>query len=303
MRSIRVRAAAKINWTLEVLGARPDGYHEVRTILQTISLCDEVALTSADELSLTVHGASRAFRRAPPEENLAFRAAALLRERAGYRGGARIDLEKRVPVAAGLGGGSSDAAAVLRGLRRLWEANISDDEIATIAAELGSDVPFFLRGGAALASGRGEILEPLPDLAQQRNLIIAHREAASPSDKTTRMYAALRPEHYTDGSATERLAARLRAGDGLGDEDIYNVFASLLPDVDPGTARALDRVTGLGIGQPHLCGSGPAIFFLERREPAGQDAPMAHVELPGYPVASFPHTLSSADVRAMWDEG
>ena len=257
-------APAKVNWTLEVLGKREGGYHEVRTILQTIQLGDYVELRAASDLSLSVRGATRAFRRASreaPETNLAYRAAALLRERAGVSAGAEIRLSKRIPVSAGLGGGSSDAAAVLRGLRMLWDLSMSDEELAFMAAELGSDVPFFLRGGTALASGRGDELEPLPDLPPQIIFLVFPDRLAAPN-KTARMYAALRPEHYTDGSRTKRLADRLRAGAPVRDEDVYNVFEQVLPEVDPEAAETFRRAADLGLGQPHLAGSGPVFFFL-----------------------------------------
>ncbi|OGO52155.1 MAG: 4-(cytidine 5'-diphospho)-2-C-methyl-D-erythritol kinase, partial [Chloroflexi bacterium RBG_16_68_14] len=207
MTALRVRAPAKVNWTLEVLGRRPDGYHEVRTALQTIALSDWVTLTPADGLSLALSGEAGPLASEPLEANLAYRAAERLRgELGGHARGVRIAIEKHVPVAAGLGGGSSDAAAVLRGLRRLWQLDIPDDELATLAAELGADVPFFLRGGAALASGRGEVLETLPDAPLRWVFIMFPLHTPAP-DKTARMYAALRPEHYTDGSRTEGLAA------------------------------------------------------------------------------------------------
>jgi len=258
-----VQAPGKINWTLEVLGRRPDGYHEVRTVLQTISLSDTVILQPAAELTLSVRGATRAFRRvsrASPESNLAFRAGRLLQERTGYRGGAEIWLSKRIPVAAGLGGGSSNAAAVLRGLRALWHLSISDEDLASIAAELGSDVPFFLRGGTAIASGRGEIIEPLPD-APAQHLTIASPPPRVVAHKTGRMYAALKPEHFTDGSRTERLAERVRRGDPVRDEDCFNVFEAVLPEVDSEGAAAFEAARDSGRCL-HLCGSGPAYFTL-----------------------------------------
>jgi 4-diphosphocytidyl-2-C-methyl-D-erythritol kinase len=256
--ALRLRAPAKINWTLEVLGKRPDGYHEVRTVLQTIALCDWITLLPARELSIAPGDGGP-----PPDDNLAYRAAARLREAAGVRAGARIAIEKRVPLAAGLGGGSSDAAAVLRGLRALWALDVSDEELAAIAAGLGSDVPFFLRGGTALASGRGEVCAPLPDPAPQR-LVIAWPDRPAPPDKTARMYAALPPGRYTDGAAAERLGERLRAGEHVRDEDLCNVFETL-DERDP-----LERAGALGVGRPHLCGSGPAFFFL-----LAQDGPAA----------------------------
>ncbi len=269
-----LRAPAKVNWTLEVLSQRSDGYHEVRTILQTLWTQDELALDLADEIGLSVRGVTNGLRAAPPhirrwarqievpESNLAYHAACLLRTRARYRGGAQIRLRKRIPLAAGLGGGSSDAAATLLGLRHLWRLDISGEELVAIAAELGSDVPFFLRGGTALASGRGERIEPLPDAAKQRLVIAWPKPAHRIPNKTARMYAALRPEHYTDGSRTERLAERLRAGKPVRDEDVFNVFEGVLPEVDPPAAELFERAATFGIGQPHLAGAGPAFFFL-----------------------------------------
>ena len=261
--TLQLTAPAKINWTLEVLGKRPDDYHEIRSVMQTISLADTLTLEPADEVTLSVWGATRGFRRearTAPESNLAYRAAHLLRERTGTRAGAYMKLSKHIPVAAGLGGGSSDAAAVLRGLRRLWQLDLSDEELATIGAELGSDVPFFIRGGTALISGRGEVLQPLPDVPQQR-LVVAWLERAAPADKTARMYAALRPEHYTEGSRTERLAERVLRGEPVRHEKLFNVFETVLPEVDPEAAELFERAAALGLG-PHLCGSGPAFFFL-----------------------------------------
>ena len=257
--TLQLTAPAKINWTLEVLGKRTDGYHEIRSVMQTISLADTLTLQPADELALTVQN-DRGFLDILPEKNLTFRAADLLRQRTGGSKCAHVTLTKGIPVAAGLGGGSSDAAAVLRGLRRLWQLDLSDDESVAIASELGSDVPFFLRGGTALASGRGVQIEPLPDVSQQR-LVVAWPERAAPADKTARMYAALRPEHYTEGSRTERLAERVLRGEPVRHEKLFNVFETVLPEVDPEAAELFERAAALGLG-PHLCGSGPAFFFL-----------------------------------------
>ncbi len=260
MKVLRLRAPAKINWTLEVLDKREDGYHTIRSIMQTIDLSDSFEFEPADELTLLVKG-DRFLPDVPLQENFAYRAAERLHERTGVRAGAHITLTKGIPIAAGLGGGSSDAAAVLRGLRVLWELDISDEELTAIAAELGSDAPFFLRGGTALASGRGERIEPLPD-ALARRISIASPTPRVVIDKTASMYAALRPEHYTNGARTEALAARLRGGEPIRDKDLYNAFESVLPEVDPAAAELFARAAALGLGTPHLCGSGPAFFFL-----------------------------------------
>ncbi len=257
MTALRVRAPAKINWTLEVLGKRPDGYHETRSIMQTIDLADGITLREADEISLSLGGEAGMLLHAPVEENLAYRAARLLRGEA--KRGVQIELEKRIPIAAGLGGGSSDAAAVLRGLRRLWKLDVSDEELRSIGAGLGSDVPFFLRSGTALVSGRGEQVETLPDVAEQ-TLIVAWDESVKEEHKTARMYAALRPEHFSDGSRTARLAERIRRGEAVRDEDVYNVFEQVRsPEGNRVEVSPAHQGTS---ATSHLCGSGPAWYFM-----------------------------------------
>ncbi|MCH8025313.1 MAG: 4-(cytidine 5'-diphospho)-2-C-methyl-D-erythritol kinase [Chloroflexi bacterium] len=297
---LRLRAPAKINWSLEVLRKQPDGYHEVRTVLQTIALSDWLTLTPAHDVSLQITGeaftrAARALAEEPPESNLAYRAAELLRETAGAAAGVRIELEKRVPVAAGLGGGSSDAAAVLRGLRKLWRLStdaIDDAALAAVAADLGSDVPFFLRGGLALASGRGTELTPLPDSPRQR-LLVAWPERSASGDKTARMYAALRSEHFSDGTQTEQLVKRLVDGAAVRDNDIVNVFERLLPEVDKNAAQAFSAARATRI--PHLAGSGPALFFLlSEDEPATELVQRMH----GLGLRAVEtHTLSTAEAQ------
>lgn len=164
--ALRLRAYAKINLGLRVLAKRPDGYHEIDTTLQTVDLCDvlELELRDNGELSLEM----RPDRGIPAEENLALKAARLVRGRFGVPQGVRIRLEKRIPVGAGLGGGSSDAAAVLRGLCALLSPEVDREALGGLALELGSDVPFFLVGGRCRARGRGERLQPIPVPEQER---------------------------------------------------------------------------------------------------------------------------------------
>jgi len=295
---LRLIAPAKINWTLEVLGRRPDGYHEVRTILQTVDLWDEVELEPSERLHVSMYGKDDAERAIMVESNLAFRAATALREASGSKEGATVVLRKRIPVAAGLGGGSSDGAAVLRGLNRLWGLSLSAEELAEVAAGLGSDVPFFLRGGTALAEGRGERLTPLGD-AQPCPLVLAWPQAVL-GDKTARMYGTLRTQHYSDGSASGRLVERLRGGQRIRDEDIYNVFEGVLGEVMPEAARLFERVAACGLGCPHLAGSGPALFLLPEEgrpiEPVLRDLRSLGLE------ARETRVLPAAEAGA-WTEG
>jgi 4-diphosphocytidyl-2-C-methyl-D-erythritol kinase len=257
-------APAKINWTLEVLGRRPDRYHEVRTVLQTVDLCDRVAVSPAKDLELVLTGpagqAGASLTGVPAAENLAYRAAALLRERAAQPVlGACIELTKAVPAGAGLGGGSSDAAAALRALDRLWGLGLAPAELARLGAQLGADVPFFLLGGTALGRGRGDEVTPLPDVPPQRLLLVVpgRRQAR----KTAAMYAHLRREHFSDGEGSERLAAAISRGVAPSDDDVFNTFEDIAAEVLPEAAAAAERCQRLGL-RPHLAGSGPAQFVL-----------------------------------------
>ncbi|MBQ5501766.1 MAG: 4-(cytidine 5'-diphospho)-2-C-methyl-D-erythritol kinase, partial [Selenomonas sp.] len=160
---VTVEANAKINLTLDILGKRPDGYHEVAMVMQTVGLHDTLTLEKREQgISLNIN--------VPwlkaDEKNLAWRAAALVQEEFGLTGGVHIELIKRIPVAAGLAGGSADAAAVLKGMSELYGLNLSDNKLCELGAKLGSDIPFCLLGGTMLATGRGEVLKRLPDMPE-----------------------------------------------------------------------------------------------------------------------------------------
>src|SRR5215813_9198030 len=148
--SIQIPSYAKINWTLDVLFKREDGYHELRTIYQTVSLHDTLSITDTTGTAEPIQILCDDPRVPCDETNLVFRAAVALRQAAGISNGARIEIQKQIPVAAGLGGGSSNAAVTLLALTRLWQIEVSDTDLTKIAANLGSDVPFFLIGGTAL---------------------------------------------------------------------------------------------------------------------------------------------------------
>lgn len=160
MDKIFEKAPAKINLSLDVLYRRPDGYHEIEMVMTMVDLFDRLELSVLPSDTIII--SSQAGYIPLDEKNLAFQAAKLIKERYNVRQGVYIHLDKRIPVSAGLAGGSSDAAATLRGLNRLWNLNISDEELQQLGAELGSDVPFCVTGGTALAKGRGEQLTKLP---------------------------------------------------------------------------------------------------------------------------------------------
>ena len=201
-RRLVLSAAAKVNLALEVLGRRDDGYHEIATVMQAVDLSDRLVLEDGDVLELRTTASD-----VPTDgTNLALKAALIFQEMAGESRGARITLDKRIPVAAGLGGGSTDAAAVLVGLNRLWGLGWSVARLAEVAVKLGMDVPFFLHGGAALATGRGEQLEPLTGAALAL-VLVNPRVAAS----TAEIYGGVVAGMYSDGARARGMAAALRS--------------------------------------------------------------------------------------------
>jgi 4-diphosphocytidyl-2-C-methyl-D-erythritol kinase len=261
---LRLTAPAKINWTLEVLSRRPDGFHEIKTILQTIDLCDRLEMETAADLTLEATGEGLP----PPQDDLTMRAARLLRERTGHSEGARMRLTKAIPVAAGLGGGSSDAAAALRGLDHLWGLALPNERLIEMAAELGADVAFFLQGGTALAEGRGERITPLPDAGRTAILVVV--PPLSIPGKTKRMYSLLTLQDYGRGAASDRFAEALRQGKPLKESNLYNVFGSLAFQAFPELQTHRQALIQAGAGAVHLAGSGPALFVLLRDEEQGK---------------------------------
>ncbi len=279
MTPLRVTAPAKINWSLEALHIRPDGYHELRSVLQTIDICDTLTLEPAEGIDLALMGHPGVLRDLPPDQNLAVRAAVALREHASVAGGVRITLEKRIPGAAGLGGGSSDAAAALRGCNALWGAGVGDNELGAIASAIGSDVPFFLAGGTAAVAGRGEVVEPLPD-ARAAPLLLALPEAEDRGRKTEAMFGALTPDDFADGYVTIGVREIVEAGRAVVDGDLNNVFERVTTRMQPGTERAMDALRAQGL-VPHLAGAGPS-FFLLIADPAKEEAIAARVRELGF---------------------
>ena len=226
---IQIAAPAKLNLGLEVIGRRDDGFHEIATIFVAIDLCDRLTLTLSDELELICDDDALA-----GSDNLALRALEVLREETGYRGGARVELSKRIPAAAGLGGASSDAAAALIGGRDLWQSDLSDAQLHSMASRVGSDVPFFLRGGCAAGRGRGEILDPLP-LPLGLWFVVVVPDVTIPR-KTASLYAHLSAGDFSDGSRITAQVERLAADLPLDEALLGNAFARPLYAVAPALA-------------------------------------------------------------------
>jgi len=252
---LSVLAPAKVNLALEALGKRSDGFHEIRSVVQTVSWCDLVEAEPSGQIRLN---ASQAL--TPPDENLVMQAAERLRASFAGSAGARLRLAKRIPVGAGLGGGSSDAAATLRLLQRLWRLNLRPREALALAAELGSDVPALLTTSGGLVSGRGEHVQPLPPLASGWFVLVVPpwREPR----KTARVYQAVSPSDFTRGEAVLKLAATLQSRRAPNQGMLVNGLQDAARRVFPGLVELhahLEATTGVPFT---LSGAGPTLFHL-----------------------------------------
>jgi 4-diphosphocytidyl-2-C-methyl-D-erythritol kinase len=253
---VDVRAPAKINLTLEVLGERTDGFHEIRSVVQTIDLYDDLRFRSNRQLRFICDNPDFIV-----EESLVSKVAALLQETSGSGRGATIEVKKRIPMVAGLGGDSSDAAAVLSGLNKLWKLRLSLVELAELASKLGSDVSFFLYGGTALMEGRGEKLRALPPLPR-RWVVLLVPPFSRVKGKTAKLYTGLKSSHYTDGQITEKLVKALYERRGLKPSLLFNTFENVAFELFPKLKLYRDHFVKLGAYQVHLAGSGPTLFTM-----------------------------------------
>lgn len=261
---LRTLAPAKINLALEVIGRREDGYHDIDTVMTTIDLADRIEVRSAPAgagLSVQLSGAFA--RGIDAADDLAGRAARALATAAERAPDLVIAVEKRIPSPAGFGGGSSDAAAVLRTLDALWNLHWSPPRLADLGATLGSDVPFFLTGGAARCTGRGEQVHALPDLRPLRLLALVPPLPVA-RDKTARRYRALHAHEFTDGGRSRRLAQRLARHAPPPTADLVNAFERVIERSDPELVAHYAEYAAAAGGQPrfHLCGSGPAVYIF-----------------------------------------
>jgi 4-diphosphocytidyl-2-C-methyl-D-erythritol kinase len=257
---LRVRCPAKINLGLWILGPRPDGYHEIDTILQTIALEDEIRLEPARE-GFTLE--TRGIPIPGDAPNLLTRAWDLLVERAGGRlpQGIKATLTKRIPVGAGLGGGSSDAAGFLLGADRILGLGLSPDELQTLAARLGSDVPFFLRGGTARATGRGEVVRQLCPMDPLWIVLATPPVAISTSWAYGQVK--LRLTRYDDRATFLESALAGRDLDAAWDE-MRNDFEDVVLPGFPGLAALRHALIGGGAVKALLAGSGSTLFGIQR---------------------------------------
>jgi len=249
---------AKINWSLRILGKRPDNFHEVRTTLQTISLHDRLNFElSGEQVVLSCNDPE-----IPTDDrNLIVRAAHALQNRYSIRKGARIQLEKNIPAQAGLGGGSSNAAVALLALAHLWEIGPSPGDLIAVAGGIGADIPFFLYGGSMLATGTGTTLSPLPHSGVHSLIVIAPRVGVATHDA----YTSLRAAALTSDTSEFILSSSPKAAIS-GDshpwlrDDFANDFESVIFDIHPEIRRAKEVLLAAGASAALLSGSGSSVF-------------------------------------------
>jgi 4-diphosphocytidyl-2-C-methyl-D-erythritol kinase len=255
--TVRVPAPAKVNLFLEVLGKRADGYHEIATLLLAIDLADELDFAPDESGGLSLTCDDPALVTGP--DNLVLKAAQRLRAETGCAAGARIHLTKRVPWAAGLGGGSSDAAAALEGLNELWRLGLSPAALARIGSDVGSDVPFFLNGPAGWCTGRGEMVTPAPVGRALDLVLVKPPEGLGTADVYGRLTVPATP---ADGRAAREALA---SGDveALG-RALFNRLQEPAFELSPAVAAAYHRVQGVGAAGCLMSGSGSALFALCR---------------------------------------
>lgn len=258
-------AFAKLNLTLDILRKREDGYHDLRMVMQSVGLQDTVTVETREEPGISVAADLSFLPRG--EGNLAYQAAARFFERTGGAApGLSIAIRKRIPVCAGMAGGSSDGAAVLRVLRRLYAPDMPREQLEAIGALVGSDVPYCVRGGTALAEGRGEILRDLPPLPPCWLVVCKPACAVS----TPELFALVRTKRLRCHPDTAGLLAALERQDlEAAAHRFYNVFEDVLPRRYSQVFEIKSMLLELGAMASSMTGSGPAVFGLFRdQEPA-----------------------------------
>lgn len=260
MSEVRIPAFAKINLRLDIVGKREDGYHELRTIFQTISLHDELKFSTSrkSEIKLTVVG-NAPLSQEPVEKNLVYRAVDELRNELKISGGAEIELKKTIPAGRGMGGGSSDAAAALIGYLRLTKKKVAKARLLEIAAGLGADVPFFLLGGRALGVNRGDEIYPLEDIPKQHVLVVSPNDIHVSTADAFRWVNA-QPTSLTKSSGNPKLwkfCALCWSAQGSG---LSNDFEGPVFERQPRLREIKAELLLRGAAEASLAGSGSAVF-------------------------------------------
>lgn len=262
--TVTVRAPAKINLHLGVGAPRPDGFHPLATVFHAVGLCDDVTVDPSDGWALHVQTPDwiPPADLPDPADNIVTRAADLLAAHHGLRRSGLVEVEKGIPVAGGMAGGSADAAAALVALDRLWDCGTSDDDILRLAAEIGSDVPFALVGGTALGTGRGEILQPVADHATWWWVAVPSRQGLS-TPAVYRRFDELNPTAGAEPTPPDEVLRAVAAGDPHAlAAALHNDLQDAALDLRPDLADTLAAGESAGALRGIVSGSGPTCVFL-----------------------------------------
>ena len=265
---MQLKAFAKINWSLNTLGVREDGYHLMDMVMQMIELHDDITIEPSDALTLQVDGRVRV---PDTSDNLVLRAAQALRDYAGIEAGAAIQLHKRIPVCAGLGGGSADAACILHGLNKLWKLHYPLETLCEIGVKIGADIPFCLAGGLMRAEGIGEILSPLPCKRSFPLVIIQPCRGLSTREVFTALHAL--PEDKMNRPDTAGVIRALEEGNlRLLATSLGNTLQPVSEQMRPAIRECINLLRGHGARVAQMTGSGSAVFGVFATHAAARTA-------------------------------
>lgn len=276
MRAVKEKANAKINLYLDVVSRREDGFHDIKSIMHSISLSDAVTVSYAPSKTTSVRMSVKGSRYLPTDEkNLAVKAALLFLETACKTAYIHIHLEKRIPIAAGLAGGSSDAAATLRAMNRLFDKVFTERALLKMAEKLGSDVPYCLYGKTAICEGRGDIITKLPDTLNLNAVVaVANEHVATPIAYSTLdgMYSSFDGSIETGGEDCYILLLNSIKSGKVNGTGLYNIFEKAILPMCPKAEKIKNRLTELGAYATLMSGSGPSVFGLFDDEEKAQAA-------------------------------
>ena len=268
MKELRLKARAKINLTLDVTGKREDGYHLLETIMQTVALYDGIYMKKLEKPEIKLK--TNLYWLPTDERNLAWKAANLMRETFGIQEGVFIEIDKRIPVAAGLAGGSTDCAAVLVGMNRLFDLHLSQKELETLAGKLGSDIPYCVRRGTVLCEGVGEIMTNVEHSCPRCYVVLAKLPV---SVSTVSVYKGLKWDQVTEHPDTAEMLRAMEAGDVTKMGSLLcNVLETVTIQMHPEIQRIKERLVELGAEGALMSGSGPTVFALFKEKDAAKQA-------------------------------
>tara|TARA_B100001123_G_scaffold351298_1_gene402188 strand:- start:818 stop:1690 length:873 start_codon:yes stop_codon:yes gene_type:complete len=263
MEYLKLKAYAKVNLVLEVMGKLEDGYHEIKTIFQTVNLFDDITVQGSTDVRVTfINGEG-----IDTQNNLVIKAVKLIQAEMGCNDGAHITVTKRIPVGSGLGGGSADAAATLNALNLIWDLRLTKTRLMKMASVIGADVPFFLEGGLAVGTGKGDSVRVLSN--QHQVFFVLLDIPHSLTEKTKFLYESLDPSLYTTGLKVNSFIREHEKGI-FSLDSIYNVFTQLAELYFPDFEYYQKTLYGLGCKHVSLSGTGPVLFALFQTKEAAE---------------------------------